>query len=71
MDPKEKRSLFLKVFLSPEGQVVLRELAEFARADEADYCQDPRKEAYYQGRRSVICEIRNTIKDTNKEYEIE
>lgn len=62
-DPDKKRAAFQKVFCSDEGIVVLRELAEFARADEAEYCTDPRKDAYMQGRRSVIMQIRNTIKE--------
>lgn len=63
MDPDKKKYYFQKVFCSDEGQKVLELLAEFARADEAEYCQDPRKDAYLQGRRSVIMEIRNTIKE--------
>ena len=57
------RESFLRVFCSDHGVVVLRELAAFARADEAEYCADPRKDAYWQGRRSVVLEIRNIMKE--------
>jgi hypothetical protein len=63
MSPDKKRHYFQKVFTSDEGQKVLLMLAEFAHADDADFCQDPRKDAYMQGRRSVILEIRNIIKE--------
>lgn len=55
----------LKVFSSDDGVVVLRYLAKFARADDADFCNDPRKDAYLQGRRSVVLEIRNIMKEKN------
>ena len=67
MDPDKKRHCFQKVFGSDEGILVLQSLVEFARADEAEYCQDPRKDAYMQGRRSVVLEIKNTIKEKNNE----
>lgn len=51
----------LKVFSSDDGVVVMRYLARFARADDADFCNDPRKDAYLQGRRSVVLEIRNIM----------
>ena len=67
MDEKEERSIresMLKVFSSDDGVVVLRYLASFAHADDADFCLDPRKDAYLQGRRSVVLEIRRIIKDS-------
>lgn len=70
MDDKQRRSVresVLKVFSSDDGVIVLRYLAEFARADEAEYCLDPRKDAYLQGRRSVVLEIRNMMKEKNNE----
>ena len=63
MEQARKKYLFQKVFLSGEGQKVLEELAEFAHADDADFCNDPRKDAYIQGRRSVIMEIRKVLKE--------
>ena len=62
-DQRQKiRDSMLKVFHSDDGVIVLRHLAEFAHADSADFCNDPRKDAYLQGRRSVVLEIRNIIK---------
>ena len=63
MKKEEKIYLFQKVFLSGEGKKVLEELAEFAHADDAEFCNDPRKDAYMQGRRSVIMEIRKVLKE--------
>ena len=68
MDTKQKiRESMLKVFSSDDGVIVLRHLASFAHADDADYCQDPRKDAYLQGRRSVVLEIRNIMKEKKDE----
>lgn len=63
MEPEKRRYYFQKVFCSADGETVLRELSGFAHADEAEYCSDPRKDAYLQGRRSVIMEIRKTIRE--------
>lgn len=66
MDILEKRrrirNSFLKVFENDDGQIVLSDLADFAHADDADFCGDPRKDAYMQGRRSVVLEIRKILK---------
>ena len=59
------RESMLKVFSSDDGVIVMRYLAKFARADDADFCNDPRKDAYLQGRRSVVLEIRNIMKEKN------
>ena len=70
MDDKQRRSVresVLKVFSSDDGVIVLRYLAAFARADEAEFCNDPRKDAYLQGRRSVVLEIRNIMKGNSDE----
>jgi hypothetical protein len=65
-DEKEMQSVresMLKVFNSDDGVVVLRHLTEFARADDASFCADPRMDAYLQGRRSVVMEIRKVMSD--------
>lgn len=67
MSPVQKKACFQKLFSSDEGFLVLKELAAFARADEAEYCADPRKEAYLLGRRSVIMEIRRILNSNEKE----
>ena len=58
---RKVRESFLKVFHGDDGAVVLRHLAEFAHADDADFRADPRLDAYMQGRRSVVLEIRKFI----------
>ena len=71
MDILEKRrrirDSFLKVFENDDGKIVLDDLADFAHADDADFCSDPRKDAYMQGRRSVVLEIRKILKGNNNE----
>lgn len=69
MDAEQQkiRGVFLKVFSSGDGVIALRHLAEFARADSAEFCNDPRKDAYLQGRRSVVLEIRNIMKEKKDE----
>lgn len=61
MRTQKQISLFRKVFESPEGAEVLTELENFALANEAEYISDVHLAAYYQGRRSVVCEIRKII----------
>lgn len=45
-----------------EGKVTLQELEDFVEFDRAEFCSDPAKAAYLQGRRSVVCFIHNIIK---------
>ena len=45
MTDEKTRWAFKRLFATDEGAVVLRVLAEFARADEAEFCSDPRKDA--------------------------
>ena len=51
-----------KIFKCDEGVTFLRELEEFTRVDEAEFCSDPRKSEYLQGRRSVMLHIRKFLK---------
>ena len=43
------RTAFGLVFASEQGKIVLQHLAEFAHADEAEFCNDPRKSDYLLG----------------------
>ena len=61
-DPKIKTAFGL-TFATEHGKIVLEYLADFARADEAEFCNDVRKSDYIQGRRSVVLEIRKIIKE--------
>lgn len=54
---------FHLVFDNDHGRAVLDELAEFTHANDAEYCSDPRKDAYLQGRRSVMIHIQNLLKE--------
>lgn len=65
MSEEEKNQLrlaFHLVFDNANGRAVLAELADFTRAEEAEYCADARKEAYMQGRRSVLLHIQKLLK---------
>ena len=57
------RTAFCLVFASEQGKIVLQHLAEFAHADEAEFCNDPRKSDYLLGQRSVVQYIRNILKE--------
>ena len=63
MDPKEKREFFCRVFQGDCGQSVLEELKTFARFNDGQFIPDPQLAAYIAGRRSVICEIENNMKE--------
>ena len=56
------RLAFHLVFDTDNGRAVLAELVNFTRADEAEYCADARKDAYMQGRRSVMLHIQKLLK---------
>ena len=60
MSEKEKCAL-QRAFSTDDGRVALAYLARFARADEAEFCADPRLSEYIQGRRSVVLEIRKVF----------
>ena len=66
MTDEKTRWAFKRLFATDEGAVVLRVLGEFARADEAEFCSDPRKDAYLQGRRSVVLEIRKILEEQDE-----
>lgn len=61
MMSEKVRCAMQRAFSTDDGRVALAYLAEFARADDADYCEDPRKSEYIQGRRSVVLEIRKVF----------
>ena len=55
------RNACLKIFSSDDGKILMNFLIHFTRADEAEYCVDPRKDAYLQGRKSVVCELKKIM----------
>lgn len=66
MTDEKTRWAFKRLFATDDGAVVLRALAEYARADEAEFCSDPRKDAYLQGRRSVVLQIRKILEEKDE-----
>ena len=66
LNEEKVRNCVKRIFSTDEGAVVLAYLAKFAYADSADYCSDPRKDAYLQGRRSVVLAIRNIMKEKDE-----
>lgn len=52
---------FKMVFGSAEGKKVLEYLEEFARSEDFAFCPDERLEAYLNGQRSVVAEIKKMI----------
>ena len=69
MTRRERKQLFCQVFSSSAGAIVLAELEKFAKANEANFVLDPRLETYLSGRRSVICEIKQTMEETIDEQQ--
>lgn len=63
MDRRNKREFFCRVFQGDCGPAVLEELKSFARFNDGQFIPDPRLAAYIDGRRSVICEIENAMKE--------
>lgn len=63
MNLSEKEKLALaNCFSSENGIIALAALERFAEADKADFIQNPRLMDYLQGRRSVICLIKEVTK---------
>lgn len=57
---KEKLAI-AQCFSGEAGIIALAALSRFAEADQADFIQKPRLLYYLQGRRSVICKIKEVI----------
>lgn len=58
----EKETLAIAQCFSTEaGMIALAALSRFAEADHADFIQNPRLMDYLQGRRSVICQIKEVL----------
>ena len=57
---KEKLAI-AQCFSTEAGTIALAALSRFAEADHADFIQNPRLMDYLQGRRSVICQIKEVL----------
>jgi predicted alpha/beta hydrolase len=56
-----RRHNYRLAFLSPPGQVVLRDLARFCRAHKSTFHEDPRVHAMAEGRREVWLRIQQHL----------
>ena len=64
---EQLQAYFQRTFcMFDEGKVTLQELEKFVGFDEAEFCSDPVKAAFLQGRRSVVCWIKQVIKGKDK-----
>lgn len=62
----EIRGAFQRCFDSDDGQIVLETLKEFAAMEDNQFITDARRADFYAGRRSVITEIQNNMKEKKK-----
>jgi len=60
-----RRTAFVKTFLSPFGDEVLRDLAKFCRANQSTFHADPRVHAVAEGRREVWLRIQQHLNLTD------
>lgn len=62
-----RRTAYLRTFLNPMGEEVLRDLAKFCRAHETTFAADPRAHAVAEGRREVFLRIQAHLRLTDEE----
>lgn len=62
-----RRTAYIKTFLSPYGEEVLRDLAKFCRATDSTYNPDPRIHALLEGRREVWLRISQHLNLSDEE----
>ena len=69
MDPEDESVIraYRVCFNSPDGQIVLRHLAEFCRAAASCFHADPRLHAVLEGRREVFLQIQRFSKLSDDE----
>ena len=58
----KRRTSYRRVFLTPEGEKVLHDLARFCRANTSTFHEDPRLAAQLDGRREVWLRIQHQLK---------
>ena len=64
-----KREMFCRTFLTDTGAAVMEYLEQFAHFNDGAFYNDARLESYMQGRRSVICEIKQTLEKKHGKLE--
>lgn len=62
-----RRTAYLRTFLNPMGEEVLRDLAKFCRAHETTFAADARAHAVAEGRREVFLRIQSHLRLTDEE----
>jgi hypothetical protein len=62
-----RRTVYVKTFLNPMGEEVLRDLAKFCRAHETTFAPDARAHAVAEGRREVWLRIQSHLRLTDEE----
>ena len=62
-----RRTAYVKTFLNPYGDVVLRDLARFCRANASTFHTDARAHAVAEGRREVWLRIQQHLRLTDDE----
>lgn len=63
MDKKQKREMFCRTFNSESGRIVLEYLKKYVHFQDGAFYHDARLQDFMQGRRSVVCEILNTLEE--------
>ena len=61
--PNEVKASARRIFSTDDGMKVLKYLTWYTHADKAEFCNDPRADAYWQGRRSAVLEIRRLMEE--------
>jgi hypothetical protein len=62
-----RRTAYVKTFINPMGEEVLRDLAKFCRAHTTTFHPDPRAHALAEGRREVWLRISEHLNLTDDE----
>lgn len=62
-----RRTAYVRTFLNPTGDEVLRDLAKFCRAHETTFSPDARAHAVAEGRREVWLRISSHLRLTDEE----
>jgi hypothetical protein len=62
-----RRTNYIKTFLNPPGEEVLKDLARFCKANESCFQADPRAHAVAEGRREVWLRIQKNLQLTDEQ----
>jgi len=62
-----RKKAYAKIFDSPDGEIVLTDLAKFCRANESTFHEDPRLSDVLIGRREVFLRVQQHLNLSNQE----